>query len=243
VSESIVLIGLPGSGKKRFQRVFRQAYPQAKMALFPFGEESEIENPGWLKAQVWCVIDVRSPLLSASAELHLKALIQQSTAVVLSFVASADLSAQVFWQDWLKKNDRNRLPRKRWQGLDRVDAEAWLSLSEPISSTSLNTFWQQLKPLKQLSIALGDLSASKPFYLEHLMMVLDAARNNLAMDIWRVQGCLLTHEYAHAVAIEMTASRCDFFAADTQIEQAYLEVLGCHFDQAWLQQAIEASQL
>ncbi len=243
MSESIVLVGLPGAGKKRFQRVFCQTFPQ--VAVESVGIEQGTDSTRHLpsEAQIWCVIDIRSRLLSATAESHLKTLLAESTAIVLSFVSEAELSMQVYWQDWLKKNDPKQLPRKRWQGLELVDKAGWQSLSQPVRLASLKAISQHWKPLQSHSMAFGALSTSKRFHLEHLMMVLDAAKNNLAMDLWRVKGCLLTYDYDHPVVIEMTPSRCDVFAADSESDQAFLHLLGADFDQAWLEQAILASQL
>lgn len=243
MSESIVLIGLPGSGKKRFQRAFAQTFPEARIEILSLSEPTSLAEVDFQIAQVWCVIDVRSPLTSAASESQLQALLQQATAVVLSFVAAADLSTQAFWQDWLKKQDPKKLPRKRWQGLDVAKDDSWLSLSSPDSFSSLKHYWQGLAPLQQFSITFGALSEAKRFHLEHLLMALDAAKNSLQMDLWRVQGFVLTYEYDHAVAIEMTVNRFDVFAADPEQSQSYLTVLGRNFDQAWLLQTIEASQL
>lgn len=243
MSDSIVLVGLPGAGKKRFQRAFCQTFPQ--VTVESVGSEHCADASLHLRSesQIWCVIDCRSPLLSTTAEAYLKTLLAESTAVVLSFVSEAELSMQVYWQNWLKKNDSKQLPRKRWQGLELVDKTGWQSVSQPVSLVSLKAIRQEQKPFQRHSMAFGDLSTSKRFHLEHLLMVLDASKNNLAMDLWRVKGCLFTYDYDHPVAIEMTPSRCDVFAADSESDQAFLELLGPQFDQAWLDQAIGACQL
>lgn len=242
MSDVIVLTGLPGSGKRRFVRAFNETYPQANFTRLTADTPDSFEAVTSIQAQVWCVIDVRSPLHSMAAEQQLQAMLAESTAVILSFVGSADLSAQVFWQDWLKAHDAKQLPRKRWMGQAVAEDDSWQTLSQPISLTGIQSVWQSGQSLERISIPLGGLLTSKPFHLEHLMMALEAAKNNLGMDIWRIRGCIMTHDYHHPVVIEVTPNRWDTYPAEAQ-HQAYLELLGTHFDQAWLKQVVSASQL
>lgn len=108
MSESIVLVGLPGAGKTRFQRAFCQTFSQVKVEVVRAEHEPESSTSHLPReAQIWCVIDIRSPVASISAEAHLKTLLAESTAIVLSFVAEAELSMQVYWQNWLKKMTQN----------------------------------------------------------------------------------------------------------------------------------------
>lgn len=244
MSESIILVGLPGAGKQRFQNALSQAFPQIdveRVALEKSADLIKQKMPD--TAQIWCLIDIRSPLQSKAAERYLERLLVSSTAVVLTFVAEAELSMQMHWQQWLKQHELKGLPRKRWQGLDVDGAVDWQSLSMPVDLTSLVSFFQREAALQSHSMTFGALFESKRFHLEHLLMVLDAARTNLAMDLWRVKGCVLTYDYDHPVAIEMTSNRCDVFAAGSESDRAFLELLGSKFDQAWLDQAIVACQL
>lgn len=243
VSDSILLVGLPGTGKQRFQRALSQACPQLTVERFALESSDDCKKGLLDTAQVWCLIDIRSPLQSQTAEHYLEAVLAQSTAVILTFVAEAELSMQMHWQQWLKEHELKGLPRKRWQGLTVDEALDWRSLSSPVNLTSLRSVCQSEVSLQSHLMTFGALFESKRFHLEHLLMVLDAARTNLAMDLWRVKGCVLTYDYEHPVAIEMTPSRCDVFAADSESDQAFLELLGPQFDQAWLDQAIVACQL
>lgn len=107
MSDSIVLVGLPGAGKKRFQRAFCQTFPQVTVESVGSKHCADASLHLRSESQIWCVIDCRSPLVSTTAEAYLKTLLAESTAVVLSFVSEAELSMQVYWQNWLKKTILN----------------------------------------------------------------------------------------------------------------------------------------
>lgn len=209
------LIGLPGAGKSKLQSALA---------------EQDVE-------QDFCitVIDVRSPMNNDRlAEDHLKACVAASHAVVFQFMEAADLNQQSFWQNWCKqqlesvlilRSMHNQLPANWQQKIGQFQQK--------------NAQKHPLPPAPELPLESFRFEVPK-LVLEHLMMGLDASRNNLNQSILRVQGVLDTLEYQNPVQIEGTFNRLDSYAGDG-LATGWLEIQGVRLDENWLKQLVEAS--
>jgi hypothetical protein len=265
---NVALVGLPGSGKSRvLSSLLKHPWfitrPGQVREINGFGERAATESLA-LKAasfaqdgQVWCVLDVRKPLLAGRDEWVEQALLQllsQAHGVVLTFLEDADLTQQAWWNHWLKRHVAT-LPVVRW--LNQGFAERWAGFAPDTSANKvankvitdaliLPAPWQRFE---------FDLPR---VCLEHLLMGLDASKTNLGMAIWRVQGVVNTLEYQNAIAIEGTPTQLRTYAAadvlqdapsseqvneqaSEQVKIGHLVIEGFGLDQAWLTQIVMAS--
>lgn len=228
MSERIALVGLPGSGKSRFQKAFVEQVASASDEVDIF-VVSDGRQKG--KGRVWCLIDLRSPLKGGQAETHLKALLSISSAIVFTFVESSDLATQSDWQQWLKAQGVT-LPIFRWFHQAFPQDWQWHQHGEAVDLTELDF---PLLRLEKLTFGV------RRVHLEHLMFGLDALKQNQGMNLWRVKAQVETVEYANPVALEGTFNRWDTFAAEQATHR--IEILGDQLDEDWLRQVVDASQL
>lgn len=225
MTQAIWLTGLPGAGRSLFKNALQA---NVQMGLPDISKEL-IQ----LKAdniRVWTLIDVRSSLAHSDAETFLKQCLSQSSAVVFTFVESADLDAQMFWQKWLAEQTV-KLPVFRWFSQSFPKDWDWQTLGTVTPKSELSESMSRLET-KRFSLDIINL--------EHLMFGLDAAKQNLGMDLWRVKGCLQTEEYVNPVALEGTVNRWDTFAADDA--DGELIVQGRNLDESLLNEILSASQ-
>lgn len=229
MSNKLLLFGLPGCGQSRFVQSIEDYCHANQHELPEFLTTSGLCSGDAIR--VWTLIDIRSELSHVKAEAYLLNCLQQSSAVVFTFAEAADLSGQAFWQNWMKKHDI-QLPIMRWFSQTFPENWRWQELGEPRQPEGLKF------PLLELERITFDV---EKIYLEHLLFGLDAVKQNLGMDIWRVKANLQTQEYENPVAIEGTLNRWDTFAADSVEEK--LEILGTALDKTMLQEVVAASKL
>jgi hypothetical protein len=229
MSNKLLLLGLPGCGQSRFVKSVGDYCHANQHELPEFLTTREVCDGDAIRT--WTLIDIRSELSHSKAEVYLLNCLQQSSAVIFTFAESADLSVQAFWQNWMKKHDV-QLPIMRW--FSQTFPENW--------------HWQELGDQRQTEMAKLPLLELEQItfdvekvYLEHLLFGLDAVKQNLGMDIWRVKANLQTQEYENPVAIEGTVNRWDTFAANKVEEK--LEILGTALDETMLQEIVTASKL
>jgi len=233
--QKILLTGLPGSGKHRIQKLLQTQFDLTDGTVFVGSDlHSNLDYE-----QAWCIIDVRSVFTSEKddlAESHLKALLGKVNGVVFNFMEAADLDAQSFWAQWVRQNSpelpivrvlNQRFPAS-WQGfeLNKLNRPDQFEKSE-----------FELKNLQTYEFNVGTV------YLDHLLMGLDNSKQNLGMQILRVQAVVDTFEYENLVAIEGTANRWDNYAADAHQQPGWIKIQGVDLDQAWLQEIVQASLL
>jgi hypothetical protein len=254
---NVQLIGLPGSGRHRLQRALAE-YQQGRTGNSDNAEDfavqfyaPEREKGHFLaenttkspKTAFWAVVDMRSApqTLSEAALDYLQRLIEQSSAVIWQFADAADLETQTAWQSWLKKTAPGmpamhclaqtfKFPH---QGLEALLKEVARQTSDAaFSSLPVIENWQRFEA--QLPKVI----------LDHLLMGLDASRQNLQMALWRVKGTVQTLEYVNPVAIEGTINRWDTFAGDlaeSSSKMGALTLEGVGLDATWLTQILQAS--
>lgn len=245
---SILLTGLPGSGKTRFKKEIEQIAPVASVYESDLITELPLELKALKAFKIWCVIDIRSKLDNVEAEHILKQMLAQSSAVVLSFADQADLATQSNWQTWLAENmgDQEQLPRFRWFSTGLPSDWNWQDFGRVVSVgeavESLDAF-SPLANYESMDFVYDYVQGAKPTNLEHLLLGLDASKQNLGMKIWRVQGVVRTTEYVNPVAIEGTVNRWDTFAGELTDNSGWLRIEGLDLDPAWLQQITDASIL
>lgn len=240
---SILLTGLPGSGKSSLKRSLRSHGCGLTLVENDWNNGSEFDLAHSL---VVCVIDVRSPLEDSNAEEILKALLFDASQVVFSFMAQAELSSQSFWQNWFKSLEQETglsWPRYRWYGFtENLPWQGWV-----------DDWAAQSKHVKEMDNSLPDGwecvdyyfdygAGDKPVTLDHLLMGLDAARRNLGQSIWRVKAELMTLEYQNPVQIEGTPNRLDTYAGENE-DKGFLKISGIHLDKALIAQIVSASLL
>lgn len=241
------LVGLPGSGKSSFANAWRQAATDIELEQItvPFTSESTE-----LPVVIWCVIDVRSPLQDALSQSYLKQLLAHSDGIVMAFMEASDLDAQSAWQAWLKVALEElgvTLPRYRWfseQAINTSSLLKWLDKEPKKDSQSIRLAdWRQLPSMTEFDFRFDYAQAVSPINLEHLLLGLDASKQNLGMAIWRVEAVIKTTEYVNPVAIEGTPNRWDTYAGELIDGQGHLRIVGFDLDRDWLEGLVSASQL
>jgi len=235
-AETIGVVGLPGCGKTRLLSALQSTSLKAQLVEVMPSANTKIHAS---YDQIWCVIDIRAPLANEHAEQYLKALLQQSHRIILSFVESAELTQQTFWQSWLKQAQEElalHLPKHRWfQGRLALPDSAFEKMPARLDSP--------LPTLSHYQSFQFEFEQGKRIHLEHLLFGLDASKQNLNMAIWRVKGVVETHDYAHAVAIEGSIHSWQTFPADLPDKKGGLVIEGVGLDDEFLTQIVQASQL
>lgn len=235
---SIALLGLPGVGKHRLKRILvdHVGCQSERVEIFPGDVPTERLDDF---QQVWCVIDVRSVARSGRDDLsmqRLKTLVEASDGVVFNFTEASELDTQAFWSRWIKQEFDNvpivrllnqQLPNG-WCGFETRAGKKRLQAGDPESEDAV---------VQTYEFEVGRVC------LDHLMMGLDSSRENLGMQIWRVQAVVDTFEYENLVAIEATPFRWDTFAADPDAVPGWIRIEGIDLQQAWLDEIVRASLL
>lgn len=215
--KEINLMGWPGAGKTRLRNV-----------LAEFSDLTVAELPGLVWSDnapnLWTVIDARQSMEDVAA---LQALLKSGQALVFMFWQDTELNHQAWWLRQLKEfvpNTPYITPMYdviRSADLDKLLASTAIAKSP--SWPSLQTFEFELPKV----------------VLEHLLFVLEGARLNLGMEIWRAQGVVETQEYENLVALEMTPNRLDTFAAETAVSGTF-RISGIGLDRSSLEEFLNA---
>lgn len=237
-SVSLVITGLPGSGKTRVIQSL-----QNKLTRPGYFESQDLSNLNQvtLPYQLLCVIDVRAPLVSGRddwLESRLQQLLLSSEGIIFSFLESAALDDQAWWNRWVAKN-AGHLPIVRW--LNQSFPTGWQGF--PIKDVALKMTTERLSagvtPLQTYEFSVGRIC------WEHLLFGLDSSKQNLGMKIARVKGLVQTIEYENKVAIEGSATRWELFAADEKKIPVgilgSLQIQGVDLDRNWLDEIVKAS--
>ena len=234
----ITLIDLPGSGKETVKKALLNALNNPKNPKIARGGVkvstfSLVLSPFSVKnSTVWLVIDVRSSLDHQQALTLINTVAKKTALIVFCYTEQSDLETQAFWLNWAKKQAPNT-------GVSRIFYDNFpkdfnpYSFLQSASQVCFNEITSS-KTLQKLSFPI------KVVNLEHLMSGLDACKQNLAMDIWRVKGSFMTVEYKNPVALEGTVNRWDTFAAE--ISSNRLEIMGYNLDEQFIAQIITASE-
>lgn len=256
-TQSIVLLGLPGCGKSRLAESLKQQFAcqlhgnsielaQLQTTRPGCFEWQDFLNPPQLSLnqQAWCVIDVRSVLPESSwLESRLVELLTISDGIIFSFVESASLDDQAWWNAWLNQVfatlNKPKPPIVRW--LNQQFPADFAGFSQ-IESTPLQQLNATDNNDKALQIETYRFTVGK-IVLDHLLMGLDNSRQNLGMKITRVTAVVETLEYENLVQIEGSAYRWDMFAAEAGIRPGSLAISGVGLDQAWLSELVKACEL
>lgn len=229
MTDQVLLLGLPGSGRRKFKQQFDQLTSPLQEKSYMILTPSELQSE---QAQVWCLVDIRSDLSDETMVEKLLHFLQFSSVVIFNFMESTDLDMQMHWQQWLK----DRAPGKtvyRFFNQNLPENWAWQTLGQQILTEVLQT---SLQPIVMNTLAYKVDS----IHLEHFLMGVDAARHNLQMPIYRVKAEVMTMEYENPVSIEVTPSRVDTFASEKA--SGLIEIHGQNLDEAWLNQLIDACQ-
>lgn len=234
MSDTIRLIGLPGSGKTRFKNAFQSAFPEASIEEVP--AEHALEPTSSLQ-RTWCLIDARHLVNDDEAQAWLKAMLQSATGVVFSFMEAADMTVQSQWQAWLKSAVSSSLPRYRWFSHTELNDWDWRGFDTPAivppraySAPSLESFCFEFD------------AEADVLNLEHLLFGLDAIKQNLGARLWRVHGVVMTSEYQNPVALEGQIDRWDTYAGKLN-GPGYVCIKGQALQRDLLQEIIDASRL
>lgn len=198
ITPPICLLGWPGAGKTRLLKGL-QANQSLKLREAP-GLVFDVRDD----EQAWVVIDARSPI-EDSAELT--QLINAGDAIVLMFWQEVALDYQAWWLEQLKQI----APQKPYATClyeSLPDARIKTLLQAP--KTAVQPDWPELHSFEFVL---------PKVVLEHLMFVLDTAKQNLGVEFWRVQAVLSTQEYVNPVALEGTRLRWDTFGANNECIQ------------------------
>ncbi|MGM0541087.1 MAG: hypothetical protein ACQEQR_01460 [Pseudomonadota bacterium] len=236
-SVTLVMTGLPGSGKTRVIQSLENNL--TRPSCF---ESSDLSNLKQVTSpyQILCVIDVRAPLISERDDwlaARLQQLLLSSNGIIFSFLESAALDDQAWWNKWVALN-AGHLPIVRW--LNQSFPAAWqgFPIKEPLLPLTLELS-KELKPLQVYEFSVGRIC------WEHLLFGLDSSKQNLGMKIARVKGLVQTLEYENKVVIEGSATRWELFAADENNLPVgvlgWLQIQGVDLDRAWLDEIVEAS--
>ncbi len=231
---SICLTGLPGCGKDRIKQLLLTQFGLADDSV---GVDTECTASAQSQ-QLWCVIDIRSKL-SEQDELAgelLAGLLQQADGVVFNFCEAAELDVQSYWSRWVRQHQpelpivrvlNGRFPES-WSGFEAKK----VNRPDQVGQQTLS-----LADLQTFNFEVGTI------YLDHLLMGLDNSKQNLGMQIWRVQAVIETFEYENLVAVEGTPYRWDTYAADEGAQPGWIKIQGFNLDQAWLNELVQASLL
>jgi hypothetical protein len=235
---SLVITGLPGSGKTRVIQSLHNKL--TRPGYFESQDLSDL-NQVTLPYQILCVIDVRASLISGRddwLEERLQQLLLSADGIIFSFLESASLDDQVWWNKWVALN-AGQLPIVRW--LNQSFPAAWkgFSFQDDLLQSTVEVLSKELKPLQVYEFSVGRIC------WEHLLFGLDSSKQNLEMKIARVKGVVQTLEYENKVAIEGSATGWELFAADENNLAdgvlGRLQIQGVDLDQAWLDEIVKAS--
>ncbi len=230
MAQQILLLGLPGAGRRRFKQLFEASVTDTDEEVDLILSAEEIQSQ---QLRVWCLLDIRSKLpQEENLNQYLDELLKHSSGVIFNFMEASDLSMQMYWQSWLKKHFPG-IPVMRLFHQTFPRDWNWQDFGETVDAKPIYENFPSLVMETQI-YQVGTLN------LEHLLMGLDAARNNLQMEIYRVQAKVKTFEYDNPVAIELTPNRVDTYAAD-QVE-GVLKIQGKTLDKDWLEQLVAACQ-
>jgi len=276
-SQNIVLVGLPGSGKSLVAKSLHGQFNCTvldKQSVTVNNQHIEFTRPGifeWhnlnqlpkLSKQyiVYCVIDIRSVLLNHTHQWPqqvLQKLLSLADGVMFSFAENSSLTDQSWWNKWLSQHTQpQRLPvvrllnqklptefigfkKQNYQMLDEVNGSDQSDHNKPK---------QDLAEVQCFEFYVERVM------LDHLLMVLDNARQNLQTNITRVTGVINTFEYQNLVQIEGTPYRWDTFAANTShidnnppflsdcSQIGKITVCGTQINQTWLTELINACKI
>jgi len=258
-AQSIVVTGLPGSGKTRVI----QSLPSS--CLLSPNKTVDVIEVNALDAMppsdlIWCVIDVRTMFVAGRddwLEARLKKLVQQANGIVFSFLENAALDEQTAWSQWAARYAKG-VPIVRWlnQRFPTSFSPEWAGFKTNKSVADQGREQGELSLLKRGRSGTECLTEKQPplqtfhfhvgrLSLEHLLFGLDSSKQNLGMKIVRVKGNVQTLEYANAVTIEGSALRWDTFAtqpdAESDTELGKLMIQGIDLEQAWLDELVSAS--
>ncbi|WP_019555783.1 hypothetical protein [Thiomicrorhabdus arctica] len=237
-SVRLVITGLPGSGKSRVMQSLQHEMPRP--GCFESQDLSDL-NQVTLPYQILCVVDVRTPLVSGRddwLEARLQQLLLCADGIIFSFLESAALDDQVWWNKWVALH-AGHLPIVRW--LNQSFPRDWqgFPVKNDLRTLTTKTCTKSLKPLSEFEFNVGRIC------WEHLLFGLDSSKQNLGMKIARVKGIVQTLEYENAVTVEGSATRWDLFAADekelTEEALGRLQIQGEDLDQIWLKEIVKAS--
>lgn len=233
MTDTIRLIGLPGSGKTRFKNAFQAAFPDASIEEVSAGALAPMSQP----QHTWCVIDARYLVGDDEAQAWLKAMLQTATGVVFSFMDAADMTVQSQWQAWLKSALPQPLPRYRWFSHAALGDWDWHEFDTPSTIPSVDYSAPSLE-----SLCFEFNAESRALNLEHLLFGLDTMKQNLGARLWRVQGIVMTSEYQNPVALEGQIDRWDTYAGELT-GPGYICMQGQTLQRDLLQEIIDASCL
>ena len=234
---NVLLLGLPGSGKNTVKKALMTRFELPQEAISVASDWSCQDLSQY--EQAWCVIDMRArfPLDATSlAFKQLETMLHNATGVVFSFSEAAELDRQSAWVQWVKRQrpglpvvrlNQNDFP-KSWSGFEKVPQFTVVKCRDSALSNLEHS-------LETLEFRLDKVS------LDHLLMGLDNSRENLGMQIWRVQAVLATYEYENLVAIEGTPFGWDTYAADSGQQEGYLRIKGVGLQKDWLDEIVKAS--
>ncbi len=237
-SVSLVITGLPGSGKTRVIESLRNQL--TRPGYFESQDLSDL-NQVSMPYQTLCVIDVRTPLISGSDDWlaeRLQQLLLAADGIIFSFLEAASLDDQAWWNKWAALN-AGHLPIVRW--LNQSFPVGWLGfpIENVLMQSAQDDLSKSVKPLQAYEFSVDRIC------WEHLLFGLDSSKQNLGMKISRVTGVVQTIEYENKVTIEGSATRWELFAADEKELATALtdkvQIQGLDLDQAWLDEIIKAS--
>lgn len=222
----INLLGLPGSGKQIVKNALINHFKaQSFKCNLLINAVNHNETINWL------VIDIRSKLQHKQALQCLVNYGKNSSLVIFIFAENSELDVQSFWQKWVKTFIPHITTLRLFYNAFNNNFLASKYLLKPAN----NSPQLLCNKLQRLSFKVVKIN------LDHLLAGLDACKQNLQMDIWRVKGSVFTTEYAHPVMIEGTINRWDTFAAE-QVTNKLL-IKGLNLNKDFLQEIIDASQL
>jgi hypothetical protein len=266
---SIILTGLPGSGKSRVLESLKRHYSCEIVSCDSSLQKSVIpgccewndisslpeKKPG---QQQWCVIDIRSELTEPSEWVSdlLRLMVSRADGIVYSFAESAALNQQSWWNSWINKQAKefgfDRPPIVRWfyqqfpedfGGFDLVD----IAEKPVVTGLQPNSF----------RFEVGQVM------LDHLLMGLDNSMRTLGMKITRVRAVVDTFEFDNRIVLEGTPYRLDTYAAnqhgqknlyqlvankivlpeEEKLPCGVVEISGVDLQQEWLEQLIQACKI
>lgn len=237
-SRCLVITGLPGSGKTRVIQSLQNRLPRP--GYFESQDLSDL-NQVALPYQILCVIDVRAPLVSGRddwLEARLQQLLLSAEGIIFSFLESAALDDQAWWNRWVALN-ASHLPIVRW--LNQSFPAGWQGFPAKgdVLRGAAEYVSMAVSPLQTFEFTVNRIC------WEHLLFGLDSSKQNLGMKIARVKGIVQTLEYENKVAIEGSATRWELFAEDEDSLPidvlGRLQIQGVDLDPVWLDEIIKAS--
>lgn len=204
--------------------------------------------------KVYCVIDIRSILPAGTLDWTnnlLQKMLNIADGIVFSFSEKSSLNDQTWWNSWLKKqNSNSQIPIIRmlnqtlpnsFNGFEKRAIEQKNIDSSP-KDEWVETGQELNKPKPCQKVKCFNFSLEK-IMLDHLLMVLDNARQNHGINITRVTGVLNTFEYSNLVQIEGTPYRWDTFAAESEANVGTLTICGTEINPTWLTEMIQACKV